>query len=503
MQYIIGVDIGTSGTKALAFTPFGVVLNTAYVSYQTISWHPDQQELDPATLLSATIQVIKETVEKANPKNELLGIGFSCALHSVIAVNENGSALTNALTWADSRSKEYAAILKNTALGIKIYEHTGTPLHPMSPLFKLMWFRDKQPDIFTKAHKFISIKEYIWFAFFGKYQVDFGIASGTGLFDIYEMQWYPISLQQAGINADRLSFPVPPTHIEKELVPSMREKMGLGNGIPFIIGGTDGCLANLGSSAINPGDLALTIGTSGAVRMVSSKPKADPKQRIFNYVLTENLFVSGGAINNGGLAIKWYVENFMGKNGIGTRDLGEIVKTTDKIAAGSEGLIFLPYLLGERAPVWDANAKGVFFGIYSGHTSAHFLRAVIEGISFSLFQVGRCLEETVGPIEKIYASGGFIQSPSWLQMVADIFNKKVFVTNSADASAIGAAILGLFALKEINDLFESRKMVRIQETYHPIESNHRTYMKNFSVFDVLYEKLKSEFTELSNFKEEK
>ena len=500
MQYIIGVDIGTSGTKALALTPFGVVLHTAYVSYQTISWHPDQQELDPAILLSATIQVIKETVEKANTKNELLGIGFSCALHSLMLVNEEGLALTNALTWADSRSKEYAANLKNTETGKRIYERTGTPLHPMSPLCKLMWFHDKQPDQFAKAHKFISIKEYIWFAFFERFQVDYGIASGTGLFDIYEMQWFPTSLQQAGIDAGRLSFPVPPTHVEKLLVPAMRDKMGLPEQIPFIIGGTDGCLANLGSNAINPGDLALTIGTSGAVRMVSSRPKADPKQRIFNYILTEDLFVSGGAINNGGVAIKWYVENFMGKQGDSTKDLGEIVKSTDKIAPGSEGLIFLPYLLGERAPVWDANAKGVFFGIYSGHTSAHFLRAVIEGISFSLFQVGRCLEETVGPIEKIYASGGFIQSPNWLQMIADIFNKKVFVTNSADASAIGAAILGLYALKEIDNLFEARKMVRVQETYHPIESNHRAYMKNFSVFDVLYEKLKSEFTELSNLR---
>ena len=503
MQYIIGVDIGTSGTKALAFTPSGVVLHSAYIAYPIISWHPDQQELDPSVLLSATTQVIRETVEKANPKNELLGIGFSCALHSLIAVSEKGLALTNALTWADSRSKEYAATLKNTEVGRKIYEHTGTPLHPMSPLCKLMWFREKQPEVFAKAHKFVSIKEFIWYAFFGKYQVDYGIASGTGLFDIYEMQWYPESLQQAGINAEKLSLPVPPTHIEKALIPSLQEKMGLAKEIPFIIGGTDGCLANLGSNAIHPGDLALTIGTSGAVRMVSAKPKADPKQRIFNYVLTENLFVSGGAINNGGVAIKWYVENFMGKDRDEARELGEIVKTTEKIAAGSEGLIFLPYLLGERAPVWDANAKGVFFGIYSGHTSAHFLRAVIEGISFSLFQVGRCLEETVGPIEKIYASGGFIQSGIWLQMLADIFNKKVFVTNSADASAIGAAILGLYALKEIDNLFEAGKMVSVQETYYPIESNHRAYMKNFSVFDVLYEKLKSEFAELSNLREGK
>ena len=181
------------------------------------------------------------------------------------------------------------------------------------------------------------------------------------------------------------------------------------------------------------------------------------KERIFNYILTEGLYVSGGAINNGGIAVKWYVDNFMPKNGTSPKDFSSMVEETEKINPGSEGLIFLPYLLGERAPVWNADAKGVFFGIYSGHTAQHFLRSVIEGISFSLYQIALTLEEIITPVKKIYASGGFIHSSIWLQMIADIFNKEVCVTNSADASAVGAAIMGLYALKEIPDLMDTGK----------------------------------------------
>ncbi|MFI5156406.1 MAG: gluconokinase, partial [Chitinophagales bacterium] len=460
MKYIIGVDIGTSGTKAIAMNVAGSVLHTAYESYQGISWHPDQNELEPKLLLSATVKVLKEIKEKSAGRDGLIGVCFSCALHSVIAVNKKGQPLTNAITWADLRSKSFAATLRDTVAGKEIYKNSGTPIHPMSPLCKIMWIREKMPAIFEETSKFISIKEYIWFEFFGKYQVDYSIASGTGLFDINKLLWFGPSLDAAGIGTDRLSDPVSPLHSESDLSKTYQKLTGISARTPFIIGGSDGCLANLGSHAVRPGDLALTIGTSGAVRMVSGVSQFDEKERIFNYILTEGLYVSGGAINNGGIAVKWYVDNFMPKNETPPKDFPSMVEETEKICPGSEGLIFLPYLLGERAPIWNADAKGVFFGIYSGHTAQHFLRSVIEGISFSLYQIARTLEEIITPVKKIYASGGFIHSSTWLQMIADIFNKEVCVTKGADASAVGAAIMGLYALKEIPDLMDTGKMIR-------------------------------------------
>ena len=498
MKYIIGIDIGTSAAKAVAVAVGGEVLAGAHVSYPPILSQPGYHELDPSVVLKAVIETLKEVIDKTKATAGLSGISFSCAMHSLVAIDKDGMLLTNAITWADTRSKDIAAALKYTAVGNRIYEHTGTPVHPMSPLCKISWLKNSEPAVFAKAAKFIGIKEYIWLQFFGKHLVDYSIASATGLFDIYRFAWYEESLEFAGITAEQLSAPVPSTHIETDLVDTYQKALGVTGGIPFIIGGSDGCLANLGCNAVSMGEASLTIGTSGALRMTSAIPSHDVKQRIFNYILTENLYVSGGAVNNGGIVAQWFVDNFSNNVAGNPEDFSARMEEAGSISPGSDGLIFLPYLLGERAPVWDADARGVFFGISPKHTQAHFMRAVIEGISFSLYQVGVSLEETIGPIRHIYASGGFIQSGMWLQLIADMFNKKLFVTNTADASAIGAAMLGFFACGLISDISEVKKMITVHAVLEPDEQKHEIYQRNFLIFVSLYDQLKDAFKQLSN-----
>jgi gluconokinase len=490
MDYMIGVDIGTTNTKAVAFSIKGAVSGSADVSYTARSEQPGWHELDPDRLLAAVVAVLAALREKVTFGHGLCGISFSCAMHSLIAVDGEGRPMTQAMTWADLRSEGYATTLKGTEAGKRVYRQTGTPVHAMSPLCKLLWLKENRPAIFRSAVRFIGIKEYIWHSLFGKYTIDHSIASATGLFDIYALDWYPESLELAGITPEKLSRPVPSTHIESSLSPEFERLLGTPSGLPFIIGGSDGCLANLGCQAIRPGETALTIGTSGAVRMTTPRPEPDPKERIFNYILTEDLYVSGGATNNGGGALQWYIENFLGRGVAAAKDASAFLEEAATVAPGSEGLIFLPYLQGERAPLWDAGAKGVFFGIRSAHEQRHFMRAVLEGICFSLFQVGVSLEEAVGPITNIYASGGFIRSKFWLQTIADIFAKKVCVTGAADASATGAAIMGMYALKMIGGLDEAAQMIRVVENYIPDGERHRVYQRRFQVFTTLYERLK-------------
>jgi gluconokinase len=488
MSCIIGIDIGTTNTKAVAFTDQGEVLASANASYPVFSDPDGRHELDPARLLEAFLSVLRETSQVV--LKEVSGISISCAMHSLIAVDGNGVPLTLAMTWADRRSESYAGALKGSEAGKRIYRQTGTPIHPMSPLCKLLWLKDKKPAIFRQAARFISIKEYIWWKLFGKYEVDYSIVSATGLFDIYTFTWYAESLDLVGIGPDRLSDPVPSTHTESALVPEFRSSLALPDGLPFIIGGSDGCLANLGSHAVLPGETALTIGTSGAVRMTAAAPHYDTKERIFNYILTDKRYVSGGAGNNGGGAVLWYIEHFLGRKGAGAEEVSQCIAGAEQAPPGCEGLVFLPYLLGERAPIWNADAKGLFFGIRSIHEQRHFMRSVLEGISYSLYQIGESLEETIGPIRHIYASGGFTHSKAWLQMIADIFCKRVYTTNVADASAIGAAIMGFYALGIIGDLDESARMIRVQEEYEPDEARHLIYRRNYTVFISLYERLK-------------
>jgi gluconokinase len=319
----------------------------------------------------------------------------------------------------------------------------------------------------------------------GKYQVDHGIASATGLFDIRRLEWYPESLALAGIDAGRLSEPVPCTHTEATLVrPVGRE------GTPLVIGGGDGCLANLGSSAVQPGETALTIGTSGAIRMTAAAPEDDPEGRIFNYILSADRYAVGGATNNGGNVLKWFFDEVLQVKEGDEGEWQRRMAAAEEVPPGCEGLIFLPYLQGERAPIWDADARAVFFGVRAIHDHRHFTRACLEGISYSLCQIGASLEETVGRIQHIYASGGFTRSDMWLQLIADVFLKKVHLTGVADSSAIGAAIMGFLALGLIDNLDAAKSLIQVVRTYEPNAVQHAAYQENYLIFTQLYGRLR-------------
>ncbi len=484
MQYIIGIDIGTTNTKAVVFTTDGKVLGTAGASYPVFSDAGGRHELDPELLFHAVVSALGEVRILIAGQDGLAGISLSCAFHSLIVIGEDGKPLTYAMTWADLRPSAQANALRGSEAGDRIYRHTGVPIHAMSPLCKLLWLKATQPDLFQRGVKFISIKEYIWWRLFGKYQVDHSLASASGLLDIRRLEWYPESLALVGIEPGRLSTPVPVTHAETALLPEARRLLAgavLPEGLRWIIGGGDGAMANLGSGAVRHGETALTIGTSGAIRMTVTRPEGDPLGRVFNYIIADGYYVCGGATNNGGNVLQWYIDRVMRG--------GEIAEA-DHVPPGCGGLIFLPYLQGERAPVWNADAKGVFFGVRSLHDHRYFLRACLEGVSYSLYQIGDSLSETVGPIEHIYASGGFTRSAVWLQMVADIFGKKVHVTGLADASAIGAAMIGMYACGLISDPGAAASLVTVVQTYEPNAELYTVYRKNYQIFIQLYGRLK-------------
>ena len=493
MKSIIGVDIGTTNTKAILFTTEGKVLDSASASYPHVSIRQGYDEIEPALILNAVVVVIKKILSQMDSRTSLCGISFSAAMHSLMAVDESAKPINNMMTWADLRSADEAAKIKFTPLGNRIYELCGTPIHAMTPLCKIIWIKNNKPEIFESACKFIGIKEYIWHCFFGKYQIDYSLASSMGLFNIYEFKWLEESLGLAGIEAERLSTPVLATHIETALTEKYKKELGLTEDIPFIIGGSDGCLANLGSQAIQPGIASLTIGTSGALRMASTKPKHDPQQRIFNYILDKDLYVSGGAMNNGGVVLDWYIKNFMTQSSEYKIDYKDCLQMIETVSPGADGLIFLPYLFGERAPIWNEKAKAVFFGIHSGHNQKYFLRAVVEGICMGLCQIGQSLEETIGPIKQIYASGGFIHSKAWVQIIADMFNREIIVDDMADASAIGACIMGFKALGIIRGLDEIKIEKSALKKFFPNTKDHELYAAHLRKFNQLYQKLKEEF----------
>lgn len=487
LQCTIGIDIGTTNIKLVTITRDAAVINEFDIPHEIHSPHPGFKEQDPDTILKNVFILLKNALVALPAGCVLRNVSFSAAMHSIMAVDAAGNPLTSLIIWADTRAHEIAQELKDNDTGKLIYQVTGTPIHAMSPLCKIAWLRINQPGLFQKAVKFISAKEYIFYKLFGVYITDYSIASATGLFDSKSLQWHDAALNFAGINKDQLSSPVPVTTSFQGLGNTAGLQLALPRDVQFIIGGNDGCLANLGSLAVGPQDVAITIGTSGAVRRLACNSSSETLNGTFKYVLDETTFVCGGPINNGGIVLQWFLKNFYGDQSV---DLvpGDILKEINNVPAGSEGLIFLPYVFGERCPVWDASATGNFVQIQPHHTRTHFLRAVLEGICFAIANVVQLVEPLGKPIQKVLASGGFIKSPEWVQMLADILQKPVSVSNSADASALGAAFVALKADASIQQWSDLKRFSGSELEFFPDPALKSIYQQQLGKYLTLYQK---------------
>lgn len=479
---MIGTDIGTGSTKVIALLPDGSVPAVHQQGYPTRLPQPGYSEQDPKDILRAVEQGIRAVVQQMGCAPA--GISFSSAMHSVMALDAQHQPLTPLIIWADNRSQDIATALQPTEQGKALYGQTGVPLHPMSPLCKIAWMRQEVPELFKKAAMFVGIKEYILHRFFGRYVIDHSIASATGMFDIRQRQWSPEALAIAGITPAQLPEPVPAHYILSDLSAAAAAELGIPAGTPFVTGASDGCLAQLGSGALAPGHATLTIATSGAMRMTVPAPVTDPKQRLFNYILDSKHYVTGGPVNNGGVALQWFVRDFLQRKS--PDDLNTAIQQALEIAPGAGGVICLPYLLGERAPVWDPYARGAFIGIQPQHTALHFMRAMLEGVAFGLLSIARALEETAGPIKKISVSGGFTHSPGWIQLMADIFQQPMYLRQEHDASAIGAAMVGYEALALVYTGAEAME----GDVFMPREEGREVYQEHYRLYGKLYERLK-------------
>lgn len=496
MSVIIGADIGTSNIKVIAFKNKNEAGLSEVASCAVIQPSPGRSEQNSELVLRSVNRLLKKVISQLNGET-ISGICFSAAMHSIIAVDRHNKPLTNAILWSDTRSWKQAKHLQETGVAEQLYQQTGVPVHPALPLCKIMWMKENAPDIFGKAHKFISLKEYLFFQWFGKYIIDHSIAGATGMQDIHGLQWSTTALEQAGIREDQLSQIVPVTHIERELTPLYSKYFGSGN-IPFIIGSSDGCLANMGSGVFGADKAALTIGTSGAVRATVPTATLNGSPTLFCYPLLKDIFIKGGAVNNGGNTLSWFAESFPGDKSQPGSNYASLVEEAHTVDAGSDGLIFLPYLHGERAPLWDAAARGVFFGIHNLHRRSHFARAVLEGISYALYDVFCELSKHHNDIKTICASGGFVQSSLWVQMIADIFNKEVVVSDQADASAMGAAMLGWYATGAAKSIRAFHPPTAAGKAFSPDRKKHEIYIRHFAVFRSLYRALQKEFPRLQD-----
>lgn len=500
MECIITIELGTNAVRVYAFDLNGKTIGSLKGYCPTFHSEPDYSEQDPDQIFITMLYVLKNLLnELVHPKKYKVScICFSSSMHSVLAIDKRGAPMGNAITWADNRANKEAAELKNSTLGKSIYNSTGTPLHPMSPLTKIAWIKNNEKEKFKQASKFLSLKSYILQQLTGEYLIDYSIASATGLLNIHKIKWEHDSLRFAGITPSMLPELVPVLTRAGKLNKAYQISLGLTSDTKILIGSSDGCMAILGDGVNGEGVATITVEDSGAVRVMGDKVLQDDQQRFFNYLLTENRYVSGGPTNNGGVIFEWFTRQFGDfKNPFDIEhSMAEHLTEASSVAAGSNGLIFLPYLLGERAPIWNANARGVFFGVNINHEKRHFVRAVIEGILYEIYSIGKTLEQHRN-FSSLSINGSFGTQPFFTQMVADIYNKPVRMRQSYHSVSYGSYLLSATEMGIYKSLDEAAKSVTLPDLFKPDKTNNKVYLQFYKVFESLSTKLEKEFASIA------
>lgn len=485
MDVFVGLDSGTTATKAVTAGSDGQVRDVVSVAYPLLVPSPGWAELDAHRLQSAAVEALEGVVRRAQDRGDaVVGLALSAAMHGVVPMAEDGTPLGRLVTWADSRAAEQAAGLVADGRARGLHARTGTPVHPMSPLVKLAWWSQHEPELMATTPRWGGVKELLVSVLCGRTGVvDLSCASASGGYDLVGRRWDAEAMSIAGVREAQLPEVVPTTHVLPELRPELAGRVGLPPGLPVVIGASDGVLANLGIGAVRQGVAAVSIGTSGALRTVVPRPTVDPAGRLFCYALTDDHWVVGGAVNNGGSVVRWAAQALAA--GVGPAPEGEAADELDArlleeaavVPAGSDGLLCLPYLLGERAPWWRSGMRGAYLGLRREHRRPHLVRAAVEGVCQQLALVRDAFAGIDLPVREVRATGGAVASPLWVQTLAATLDLPVRIADSPEGTGLGACLLGFHALGLLPDLDAATALVAVHDPIEPDPDDAAIYRR--------------------------
>ena len=470
MDVVVGVDSGTTATKAVTAGADARVRDVASVGYPLQVRGPGLAELDAARLCAAAVTALTQVAAAARDRGDrVVGICLSAAMHGLVPMSGDGEPLGPLQTWADQRAAEVARRLRDDGRAGPLHDRTGTPVHPMSPLVKLAHLAAEDPAAVRSTPRWGGVKDLLLAALCGgPHVVDRSSASATGLYDIHGRRWDDEALALAGVRTGQLAEVRATTDVLPGLRPEVAAAAGLPAGTPVVLGAADGVLANLGIGAVRPEVAAVSIGTSGALRVVVPEPAVDPGRRLFCYALTDDAWVVGGAVNNGGSVVRWAAQALAAGFGRPSPE-GEdadvldaaLVEEAATVPAGSDGLLCLPYLLGERAPWWRAGLTGAYLGLRREHRRPHLVRAAVEGVCQQLALVLDAVTATGAPVREVRATGGAVAAPLWSATLAATLDLPVRLADSPEGTGLGACLLGLHALGAFPDLDSATALVGV------------------------------------------
>jgi gluconokinase len=486
---ILSVDIGTSSVRACLVD---CSLKILYQSSRAIQLETDaagKAELNADRVLEKTQTCMWEASEWAEIRSlHVDAVSFSSASASLVPLDAAFKPIRPALTFADLRSVKESHWLINT-YGKQAFTHTGAPMHASYWLPKLLWLRNQGLNLEGDLY-FCTIKDLLIYRLTGCFMIDTSNAGAVGMMDARKMAWDDLSLEISGINTSQLPE-IQPTTTLLTFKSNQADRLDRkGDSPKIVLGAMDGVLASLGVGAYQPGQVTTSLGSSGACRIAVEQPLIGRSDhRIWSYPLLDDLWIRGGAMNNGGLVTQWLTENFSENRQLNDLAYSEMLQAASSIGPGSDGLLFLPYLFGERAPIYNEQARGVYFGLHNRHNRRHFARAGLEGILFALFSIYEILQEAQGEVHEIRAAGGYLQSELMLQMQADIFGQPILIPAEQEGSVIGAAVLAHKALGNIRHFNDLEELLTVHSQYWPNQSFQEIYQECYLRFRALYQQI--------------
>jgi xylulokinase len=496
---ILAHDLGTTGNKATLFGSDGAIIATTLATYPTAYPHPNWAEQNPADWQTAIFISTRRLLTASGVAPEAIAaISFSGHMQGALLVDAAGTPLRPAIIWADQRAQPQADFMTQTCGADKIYQLTGNRVSPGYTAAKLLWLKTHQPDIFSQTHKVLQAKDYAAFLFSGVFATDYSDASLTQLLDINQKTWSADLLNQLGLPLEILPDLHPSAAVIGGVTAAAAAATGLKPGTPVVIGGGDGACATVGSGAVEPGDVYTCVGSSAWVALTTAQPVFDPHQRTFNFIhLDPNFYCPLGTMQAAGGAFDW-LERLFRAEGQTEPDFAALNEAISQVPPGATGLLFLPYLLGERSPYWNPLARGAFIGLAMPNSRGEMGRAVMEGVAFNLRIILESLRGQGIVIESMRLIGGGGKSAVWRQILADIYDLPILRVNlPAAATALGAAIAGGVGVGLYPDYRVAQSLIPVTAAETPNPATHRRYEAVYALFKESYFALEPIYTKLA------
>jgi len=489
---VLSIDVGTESCKTILFNAEGGSLARSYQKYPIVIPESSWAEQNPLLWWDAVRKGVRDVLRKSQcSAEEIACVSVTGQSPVLVAVDKQGIPLMNAIIWMDRRAIDETNKIKGV---------TGLKEDPSMMLPKIMWVKNRRPQVFRRAWKFLQSTDFVGYRLTNRFATDW-LTAGTLHFDVKEGKWPCETLESLDIPAEKLPDVIGPTYVAGIVSKEGSEQTGLSMETPVVLTGIDAYMATVGVNALAPGRICEITGSSTCIMVPSGHEIRDPERRVrcSEFPIVPDLWIVWGIMSSTGAALRWFRENFSREKD----SYPSLDREAAKAPPGSDRLIFLPYMMGERSPIWDTSARGVFVGFSMNHTRKHFIRAILEGCAFGIRHNLETIERLGGKVDQIWSCGGAANSRIFGQIKADVIGKSVIIPREIEAPALGAAMLGTVAVKLHKDLKEaSRSMIRAKCKINPRKASHKIYDLQFQMYKDAYLRLKGYFKRYHSSREE-